>query len=619
MDSRRSPLNATEMKEKNKKIQEALAELNQKDKEVLLEEELKYKTDESFSELFEEKQKNHSIHQGALVKGKIVERVRDCVLVDIGYKSEGLIPLSEFKMGKEEFKIEPGAEVEVLVDSLEDENGMVVLSKEKADMLKVWDDIERASENQEVVEGRVIERVKGGLSVNIGVKAFLPGSQMDVPQMKNSKEILGQVLKFKIIKFSKKRGNIVLSRKAFADSSTTEKGNESLLSNTASDAHQNLKEGDIVRGKVKNITPYGVFLGLGGGVDGLLHITDLSWKRIKHPSEVVYMGQELEVKVLKIDDENKRISFGLKQTQEDPWFSIVKQFSEGQKVQGKVVRLTDYGAFVKIAEGLEGLVHISEMTWLKQAKKPDQILKIGKEVEVKILEISRENRRISLSLKQLEDSPWMRLKNELSPGSVITGKVVVLTDFGIFVKINDDIDGLVHVSDFFWDRRVEDPAEVYKVGDEIKAVVLSVDVANEKVSLGIKQLEQDPWKDVAERFPIGSQCDVKITKLTGFGAFVELDKNIEGLIHISELSTKRIDKPEDEFHIGDVLKAEVVSLDTSFRKIGLSAKAVILREQKEDVNRYANADEKVQTSLGEMLSEQQNKLSEKTEDTKKEN
>ncbi len=573
------------MSKKKEKLVEAIKELDKADKNFLSEpkEVSEYRSKESFKDLFEETSKK-GLQQWDLVKGRIIDRIKDYVLVDIGYKSEGLIPISEFRVGpQKDVDIEIGKEIEVLIDSLEDENGIVILSKEKADVLKVWDDIERASENKEVIEGKIIDRVKGGLSVDIGVKAFLPGSQMDVSYMKSTKTLIGQVLKFKIIKFNKKRGNIVLSRKALNETLDVEGKSDSSFQVVETTLNiGNLKEGDLIKGRVKNITTYGVFLDL-GGVDGLLHITDLSWKRIKHPSEIVNVGQDLEVKVLRIDHDLKRINLGLKQMQEDPWKAIVEKYTEGKKVKGKIARITDYGAFVELEKGVEGLIHVTEISWFRKHKKPNQVFKLEEEVEVAILESSLEHRRISLSLKQLEESPWFQLKKELPPGHVVEGKVKALTDFGMFVEIKESIEGLVHVSDFSWEKRIERPRDFYKVGDIVKAVVLSLDVAQEKISLGIKQLDQDPWKDVAERFPIGHQGEVKIVKITSFGVFVELDKNIEGLIHISELSTKRIGNPEDEFKVGDILKAEVVSLDTGFRKIGLSAKIIALRKSNQGI------------------------------------
>ena len=362
-----------------------------------------------------------------------------------------------------------------------------------------------------------------------------------------------------------------------------------------------MKEGSVVRGVVKNITDYGAFIDL-GGMDGLLHITDMSWGRVKHPSEVLNVGDEIDVKVLKFDNEKERVSLGLKQLKADPWEAAVGEFQVGKKVSGKVVSLTDYGAFIELAEGIEGLIHVSEMSWTKRVKHPSQILKVGDEVAVQVLEIDSANRRISLGMKQLEPNPWVDLKDSYSPGTIIEGEVKSITDFGVFIGVEEGIDGMIHISDFSWTKRINHPSEMFKKGDKVRAVVLGVDIENERFSLGLKQLEADPWANIEDKYKIGNQYDVKVVKLADFGVFVELESDIEGLIHISELSTKRVDKPEDVVKAGDVVRAEIISIDRDSRKIGLSAKLVKLREQKADVEDYVKkATATSKTSLGDLF------------------
>lgn len=563
------------------------------------------KVGESFADLFEKSLSDRDFKVGDIVTGTVVEVQEDYVLVDINYKSEGLIPISEFRVVDGARDIKVGSEFEVYIDRIENENGMVVLSKDKADMLRAWNDISRAAENEEVIEGTIIAKVKGGLSVDIGVKAFLPGSQIDLRPVRNIDSFIGKTYKFKVIKFNKKRGNIVLSRRALL-----EEERESLRSQTL----DQMKEGSIVKGIVKNITDYGAFIDL-GGMDGLLHITDMSWGRVKHPSELLNVGDEVEVKVLKFDNEKERVSLGLKQLKADPWDSVASEFAVGKKVSGKVVSLTDYGAFVELADGIEGLIHVSEMSWTKRVKHPSQILKVGDEVNVQVLEIDSENRRISLGMKQLEPNPWVELKDSYPPGTIIEGEVKSLTDFGAFIGVDEGIDGMVHISDFSWTKRINHPSEMLKKGDKVRAVVLGVDIENERFSLGLKQLEADPWANIDQKYKIGSQYDVKVVKVADFGVFVELESDVEGLIHISELSTKRVDNPEEVVKVGETIKAEVITVDQDSRKIGLSAKLVKLREQKADVDDYVKkATATSKTSLGDLFGDTLKKASlDKTE------
>lgn len=570
----------------------ALAALDEADKEVLG---VRSNGEDLFGKLFEESIKDRDLRPGEVVKGIIVEVQSDYVLVDINYKSEGLIPINEFKSVDGEIVVHVGDTIDVVIDKIENESGVIVLSKDKADIMNAWNDIALAVENEAVVEGTVVGKVKGGLSVDIGVKAFLPGSQVDLRPVKDIDTFLGKKLSFKVIKFNKKRGNIVLSRRALLEDER-----EKLKSQTLG----GICEGVTVKGFVKNITDYGAFIDL-GGIDGLLHITDMSWKRIKSPKEVISVGQELELKVLKYDQDKQRVGLGLKQLTEDPWSTIGERFPVGVKIKGKVVSMAEYGAFVDLSGGIEGLIHINEMSWTKKVKHPSQVLKVGDEVEIQVLSIDSGNRRISLGLKQMETNPWVELKETYSPGTIIEGEVKSITDFGIFVGVEDEIDGLAHVSDFSWTTRINHPSEIYKKGDKVRAVVLGVDIENERFSLGIKQLTPDPWAMIEDKFPIGSQLEVEVSKVMDFGVFVKVENDAEGLIHISELSTKRVEKTEDIAKVGDKIKAEIISIDQEARKIGLSAKLVSLREQKVSTEGYVKKAtvtiSKSKTSLGEAL------------------
>lgn len=553
------------------------------------------KSGQEFENMFEASIKERDFKVGDVVEGTVVEVQTDYVLVDINYKSEGLIPINEFRMVEGTRSVKPGDVVEVYIDRVENENGMVVLSKDKADMLRAWNDISRAAENEELIEGTIIAKVKGGLSVDIGVKAFLPGSQIDLRPVRNMDMYIGKKYKFKVIKFNKKRGNIVLSRRALL-----EEERENLRSQTL-DA---MKEGSIVTGIVKNITDYGAFIDL-GGMDGLLHITDMSWGRVKHPSELLNIGDEIKVQVLKYDTERERVSLGLKQLQSDPWEAAKDSYPIETRLKGKVVSLADYGAFVELSEGIEGLIHVSEMSWTKRVKHPSQVVNVGDEVDVIVLEVDSANRRISLGMKQLMPNPWIELKENYPPGTIIEGEVKSITDFGIFVGIEDGIDGLVHISDFSWTKRVNHPSELFAKGQKVRAVVLGVDIENERFSLGIKQLEADPWSRIDDKYRISSQHDVKVVKLADFGVFVELEADIEGLIHVSELTTDRITKPEEFTKVGDVLKAEIISIDKDARKIGLSSKLVKLRESKADVEDYVKkATSTSKTTMGDLFGDQ---------------
>ena len=534
--------------------------------------------EEDFDALFEEYLGKSDIRDGAIVEGTVLSVSKDFATVDIGYKSEGLIPLDEFmKEGKIEVNV--GEVVEVYVEALENESGLVELSKEKAHKLKIWDQISDACERDELVEGVIVSRVKGGLTVDIGVKAFLPGSQVDLRPVRNLEKYIGERYEFKVIKFNKKRGNIVLSRRVLL-----EKERESLKKQTL----DTLQENTSVVGVVKNITDYGCFVDL-GGIDGLLHITDMSWGRVNHPSELFEVGDEINVKVLKFDADSERVSLGMKQITEDPWAIVEQSYVVGQRVSGKVVSLTDYGAFIEIAEGVEGLIHVSEMSWTKRVKHPSKLLEEGEDVEAVILDIDPSQKRISLGLKQTEENPWVLLEERYPIGAQVRGKVRNITNFGIFVGIEDGIDGLVHISDLSWSPKITHPQELFEKGDEVNAMVLHIDPEKERFSLGIKQLESDPWEDIDRRFPIGNLIEGKVTKLLDFGAIVELDPLIEGLIHISELSHEKVESVESVVKEGDMVRAKVINLIPEERKIGLSVKRLSQEESQADYEEFLEA------------------------------
>jgi len=545
-----------------------------------------------FADLFQ--QSVRQFKEGEVVRGTVLSVDPDHVQVDIGFKSEGLVPTWEFMDEDGSILVRTGDLVDVLVEEAEDEEGRIVLSKEKADRLKIWDDISKAYEADEPVEGAIVSRVKGGLAVDIGVKAFLPGSQVDLRPVRNLESLLGQKLQFKIIKFNKRRGNIVLSRRALL-----EKERKKLRETTL----QTLQVGQIVDGVIKNITDYGAFIDL-GGIDGLLHVTDMSWGRINHPSEMFQVGDELKVKVLKFDPETERVSLGLKQLQPDPWVDAGFKYPIGKRIQGKVVSLTDYGAFVELEPGIEGLIHVSEMSWTKRVKHPSKVVSIGDSVEAVVLDVDDANRKISLGMKQIEPNPWSVIEERYPVGTRVRGQVRNITNFGIFVGLEEGIDGLVHVSDVSWTEQIKHPSEKFKKGDEVEAVVLKIDKENEKFSLGIKQLQPNPWDDIQRRYAIGSEITGPITSVTDFGAFVKLEEGIEGLIYSSELSSERVERPSDVVKPGDVVKALVTRVDPVEQKISLSIKAVTDREQRQALKEIAVQQASSQKStLGDLLRE----------------
>jgi small subunit ribosomal protein S1 len=547
---------------------------------------------EDFATLFAQSEaRGGQIEEGRVVGGTVIQIAKDYVVVDIGYKSEGQVPLAEFPVapgGEPQVKV--GDKVEVLVESRENDTGMVVLSKEKADKMRIWDEISAACERDELVEGVIVGRVKGGLSVDIGVKAFLPGSQVDIRPVRNLDKLIGEKFKFKVIKFNKKRGNIVLSRRVLLEREREELKKETL---------KNLKEGAVLKGVVKNLTDYGAFIDL-GGIDGLLHVTDMSWGRIGHPSEMFEVGQEVRVVVLKFDPATERVSLGLKQIQEDPWHRADEKYPVGSRIKGKVVSLTDYGAFIELEQGVEGLVHVSEMSWTKRVKHPSKLLTVATEVEAVVLDIDPKAKRISLGMKQIEPNPWTLLEDKYPIGSVIRGEVRNVTDFGIFVGVEEGIDGLVHVSDISWTERIKHPGEKYKKGDVVEAMVLNIDVENERFSLGVKQLASDPWTTLSERRPVGSRLKGKVTKVTDFGAFVEVEPGIEGLVHVSEMRDERVENPRDVVKEGEEIEVKIIDIDSQERKVALSVKA-LSREGDDDYREYLRKQGDARGRLGDLM------------------
>ena len=546
--------------------------------------------DENFAELFEASQKQQEIKEGEVVDGTVVAVGPEYATIDIGYKCEGLVPIQEFRDATGTAHVAVGDVVSVYLERMELENGFMLLSKDKAEIIRAWDEISQACEKDQLVEGTVIAKVKGGLSVDIGVKAFLPGSQIDTKPVKNLDKFLGKKLKFKIIKFNKKRGNIVLSRRAVVAQERELQRAETLA---------NLQEGMVVTGTVKNITEYGAFIDL-GGMDGLLHITDMSWGRIKHPSELFSVGDEIKVKILKYDREKERVSLGLKQVSPNPWDEVEYKFPLGMKVKGKVVSLKDYGAFVELEDGIEGLIHVSEMSWTERVKHPSKIINVGDEVECKVLEVDSKNKRISLGLKQLQENPWDALEVKYPVGTIVEGTVKSVTDFGVFVDIGVGIDGLVHVSDIAWAKKFSHPSEKFKKDDPVRAVVLGIDKPSEKFSLGIKQLERDPWDSIKSRYRVGQGVDGAVTKLTDFGAFVEIEEGIEGLVYVSEIADRRIEKPSDVLKVGDQVRAEILSIEPKERRIGLSIKQLGRSEERANFDQYVGERTK-KTSMGDVL------------------
>ncbi|OQX16545.1 MAG: 30S ribosomal protein S1 [Desulfobulbaceae bacterium A2] len=516
----------------------------------------------SFAELFEQGSHNKVIKVGEVTVGTVVEANNEMVLIDVGDKSEGYIPLAEFRRENPDVEMKQGDTFEVFVEK-RNEDGGLSLSREKAIAIKVWDRIDQIQAENGVISGRVESRVKGGMSVDIGVTAFLPFSQIDLRPVKDLDSLIGQTFEFKVLKFNRKRNNVVISRRVILEEQRA-KLRETMRSN--------LQEGQIIRGAITNITDYGLFIDL-GGMDGLCHITDLSWGRISHPSKLYRVGDMLEVKVLKYDREHDRVSLGVKQLRPDPWEAVAAKYPVSARISGKVVSIADYGAFVELETGVEGLVHISEMSWSRKPRHPSKIVAVGDEVEVVVLKIETESKRISLGMKQLLPNPWDSVADNYPVGTVIEGKIKNITDFGIFIGIEEGIDGLVHVSDISWTERIKHPSEKFAKGDTVQAVVLKIDKDNERFSLGIKQLEPDPWHAAVKKYPIGSVVSGKITNVTDFGIFVQLEEGIEGLVHVSEVSQDKIKTPVGMYNVGDTLTSRVINVSADDRKIGLSVKA----------------------------------------------
>jgi small subunit ribosomal protein S1 len=534
-----------------------------------------------------------NLEEGSIIQGTIIEIRPTEVVVDIGGKSEGIVHASEFVDMSE---LQVGSELEVFLEKLEDKEGNPVISFDKAEQKKNWEKIVENCEEGSIIQGRVRSKVKGGLIVSIGVDSFMPASQIDVQPPKNLDQYVGQTYDFKVIKINLDRKNIVVSRRELIEEQRMDK-RRSLL--------EEVKPGDTRRGQVKNITDYGAFVDL-DGLDGLLHITDMSWGRIQHPSEMLKQGEEVEVMIIEIDRERERVSLGLKQLQDNPWDRIEERFPIGATVKGKVVNLVPYGAFIEIQEGVEGLVHVTELSWTKRISKPSEVLRIGDEVEAVVLGIQKDEQKISLGTRQLEENPWEMARHNYPAGARVRGKVRNLTTYGAFVELEEGIDGMVHVSDMSWTRKVNHPSEVVKKGDEVDAIVLDVDADSQRISLGMKQLGTDPWEEIETHFKIGDMVTGKVSKITSYGAFIELDNDIDGLVHISQISEERVEKIKDVINEGDEVQARVIKIDKDERRIGLSIKAANYSD--EDLAKERQAFDSVTagedlTSLGDLLDE----------------
>jgi small subunit ribosomal protein S1 len=554
---------------------------------------------ESVMDMYEESFKRFA--EGEVVTGRIISIDKDQVLIDIGYKSEGQVRIQEFLDENGNITANVGDAIEVMVEWWDDEDERVLLSKDKAANIKVWESIKTSYDEEGTVKGTITNRVKGGFSVDIGVPAFLPGSQADLRPIRNLDEMVGKEFDFKILKYNRKRSNIVLSRRAILERELEEKRTTTLAT---------IEEGKVIEGIVKNITEYGVFVDL-GGVDGLLHITDISWGRVKHPSELFSVGDPISVKILNLDLENERVSLGMKQLSEDPWSTAAENYAVGSRVTGKVVSLTDYGAFIELEEGIEGLIHVSEMSWTRKIRHPSKVVSVGDEVEAVVLDIKPESRRISLGMKQVVPNPWDVISEKYPLGTTIEGKLKNITDFGLFIGIDEGIDGLVHISDISWTKRIKHPSELYKKGDIIQAIVLDIEKDNERFSLGIKQLQADPWQTVVEKYQVGKEITGTVTNLTDFGIFVELEEGIEGLVHISEISKEKIKSPMEKFKIGDVITARVMNINMDERRIGLSIKRLEIEDEQSLLSEYVNNVRPATSTFGEILRENlQEKLNE---------
>ena len=547
---------------------------------------------DNFGKLYEESLK--SIQEGEVIKGEIVQVDKEYVLVDIGYKSEGQIRLQEFIDPEGNLTAKVGDKIEVLLERREDDEGTIRLSKEKAAKIKVWDEIKEIYEKNGTIKGTIVSRVKGGLAVDIGLQAFLPGSQVDLRPIRDMDSLVDTEHKFKIVKYNKRRGNIVLSRRAILEAERMALREQTL---------NLIEEGTVLEGIVKNITDYGLFIDL-GGIDGLVHITDMSWGRVGHPSEVHQVGDEISVKVLNFDRERERVSLGIKQLASDPWSDAEHKYPLGTRLTGRVVSLTDYGAFVEVEEGVEGLIHVSEMSWTRKIRHPSQVLNVGEMVDAMVLNIDVARKRISLGMKQVAPNPWDIIEEKYPVGTTIEGKIKNITDFGIFIGIDEGIDGLVHISDISWTKRIKHPSEVYKKGQEVQAVVLNIDKDSERFSLGIKQLASDPWNEIPNRYKPGTRVTGTVTNVTDFGLFLELEEGIEGLIHLSEISTEKRGNPMSRFQVDDVIQAKVINISSKDKKIGLSIRRLGESSEKEILKSYLNNHQEATSNLGELLKEE---------------
>jgi small subunit ribosomal protein S1 len=559
--------------------------------------------DIGFKELYE--QSLQSVQLGEIVTGKVVQKNNDVVMVDVGWKTEGYIPARELKDSEGNISLTVGDEVEVLVDR-RDSDGNLVLSRDKAVKIKIWDDVKNACEHNIPIKGTIVERVKGGLSVDIGIPTFLPGSQVDIRPVRDLDKYVGQTLMFNVLKYDRKRNNVVLSRRSILEQERISAKKETL---------ESIEEGNVLEGVIKNITDYGLFIDL-GGIDGLLHVTDISWGRITRPSDTFSKGEKIKVKVLSFDREKERVSLGLKQMTDNPWENIAEKYPVGSIVEGKVVNLTDYGVFVELEPGVEGLVHITEMFWTREIKHPSKVLTVGENVKVMVLDVNSEAKRISLGLKQTTENPWEALKQKYPEGSIVKGVIRNITNFGFFVGIEEGIDGLVHVSDISWKQNIKHPSELYKKGQEVEAMVLNIDVENEKFSLGIKQVDKNPWDEKNFLYAPGSVIKGKVTNVTDFGIFVELEEGVEGLVHISELSQKRVKAASELYAVGDIVSAVVKSVDLQNRRIRLSIKDYETASEGYSVNQYINNKENVGSNLGKVMADVKIAESEKGDDIK---
>ena len=545
--------------------------------------------------LYEETFRN--FEEGSIIEGRVVAISKDKVVVDIGYKSEGIIPTDQFS-NEELQALKVNDRMQVYIEEREDAEGNLILSKEKADKMKVWEELEKSYKEEKVVEGRILSRIKGGMMVDIGVKAFLPGSQIDLHPVRDLDSLVGKSFPLKIIKINHRRGNVVVSRRVLLEESRDKKRQTTLST---------LKEGQAIQGTVKNITDYGAFIDL-GGIDGLLHITDMSWGRVGHPSELFVVGDKVEVIVLKYDRETGRISLGLKQKTNDPWTNVAARYPVNSRVRGKVVSLTDYGAFVELEPGIEGLVHVSEMSWTHEVRHPSRVVSVGDQVEAAVLNVDPASRKISLGMKQTAPNPWDMVETKYPSGTRIEGKVKSLTDFGAFVGLDEGIDGLIHISDMSWTKHIKHPSELFKKGQKVEAVVLRIDKEKERLSLGYKQLTRDPWEDeIPQRYKLGETVVGKVTKITDFGVFVELEGGVEGLVHISEAGLEPPARLEEKFKVQDALTMKIIKVDREERKIALSLREHLMDAERKQSDEYRATQGAVDQSLGRAVKKNKKK------------